>query len=133
MMCILTQLPHRYFNAIYAIFKAFIDKRTSEKFIIVGSDYMSTLLEYIDISQIPPEMGGEATDVHWGGPFGDHTGVSDIQVKKYMMDKYKQETIHQMLRGDEIEVLKQAVQFGIEDGFISLEEVTMDISKTDDA
>jgi hypothetical protein len=96
----------------------------------VGYDYMSTLLEYIDISQIPPEMGGEATDVHWGGPFGDHTGVSDVQIKEYMMAKYKQETIEQMLRPDEIEVLKRAVRFGIEDGFIKPDEVTMDISET---
>jgi homoaconitase/3-isopropylmalate dehydratase large subunit len=52
------------------------------------------------------------------------------QMAKYMMAKYKQETIEQMLRPDEIEVLKRAVRFGIEDGVIKPDEVTMDISET---
>jgi len=47
------------FNAIYSVVKGFIHERTRAKFVFPsGSDYMRTLLEKIDISQIPSNYGG---------------------------------------------------------------------------
>lgn len=57
-----------YFPALYNLFKPFIDPRTREKIIIMGADYASTLLEYIDLSQIPADFGGEDETCEWGRP-----------------------------------------------------------------
>ena len=45
-----------FFNLLFALFKPFIDQRTLEKFVLLGSDYISTLEEFIDRSQIPVEV-----------------------------------------------------------------------------
>ena len=45
-----------FFTIIFAMFKPFIDKKTQEKFVLLGADYMSTLEQFIDKSQIPAEV-----------------------------------------------------------------------------
>mmetsp|Transcript_18478 Transcript_18478/g.34515 ORF Transcript_18478/g.34515 Transcript_18478/m.34515 type:complete len:293 (-) Transcript_18478:334-1212(-) len=57
-----------FFTAIWAMLKPFIDPVTASKIIIVGSDYMDTLREYIDDSQIPEELGGSFKMV-WRWPY----------------------------------------------------------------
>lgn len=126
--CFLLTSIYRYFNAIYAIFSAFVDKRTSEKFVILGTKYMDTLLEYIDIDQIPVDMGGEAQNVPWGGPFDESTGASDNQVMQAMFRRMANGNLEKLLRPDEIEVVKQAVRIGIEKGQIDPKDVTFDIA-----
>ena len=37
-----------FFSAILTIFKPFLDKRTLDKIVLLGSDYISTLEQYID-------------------------------------------------------------------------------------
>eukprot|EP00916_Digyalum_oweni_P002404 GHVL01004430.1.p1 GENE.GHVL01004430.1~~GHVL01004430.1.p1 ORF type:complete len:435 (+),score=66.43 GHVL01004430.1:45-1349(+) len=39
----------------------FIDPRTRNKLIMFGSDYLSSLTEYVDINSLPPELGGKDT------------------------------------------------------------------------
>ena len=45
-----------FFSAIFSIFKPFIDQKTLSKFVLLGSDYMTTLEEFIDRSEIPVEV-----------------------------------------------------------------------------
>lgn len=57
-----------FFTAIWAMIKPFIDPVTAEKFIILGSDYLGTLREYIDDSQIPEDLGGSFKMI-WQWPY----------------------------------------------------------------
>eukprot|EP00939_MAST-03C_sp_MAST-3C-sp1_P001045 g1045.t1 len=51
----------RIFSIIWSIVKKFFDERTREKIHILGTDYLPTMLKYIDKSQIPKELGGDST------------------------------------------------------------------------
>jgi hypothetical protein len=57
-----------FFTAIWAMIKPWIDPVTAEKFVLIGSDYLSTLRKYIDDSQIPVELGGNRQDFSWTFP-----------------------------------------------------------------
>lgn len=57
-----------FFTGIWTMIKPWLDPVTAAKIVIVGSDYLPTLLEYIDISQIPEEYGGKRTDFGWNYP-----------------------------------------------------------------
>jgi hypothetical protein len=57
-----------FFTAIWAMLKPFIDPVTSDKITIVGSDYLDTLREYIDDSQIPEDLGGSFKMI-WRWPY----------------------------------------------------------------
>lgn len=46
------------FKPLWAILKPWLDPVTREKFHVLGSDYLPTLLRYVDIDQIPNEYGG---------------------------------------------------------------------------
>ena len=48
--------------------KPWLDPVTVAKIHIVGEDYLPTLLEYIDISQIPEEFGGKRSNFGWNHP-----------------------------------------------------------------
>ena len=48
-----------YFTAVWKIVSYWLDDRTKSKIRILGSDYMSTLLELIDEDQLPPQYGGK--------------------------------------------------------------------------
>lgn len=48
------------FKPVWAIISHWIDPVTREKFHILGSDYQSTLKEFIPEDQIPVEHGGTA-------------------------------------------------------------------------
>lgn len=109
----------RFFSFVFAIFKPFIDKRTLDKFLILGYDYMSTLEAIIDKSTIPVEMGGGCADVPWGGPFKEESGADEEAFLSYFRGKYTEEMIPQLLRADEQECLNiclAAAQADIESG-----------------
>lgn len=57
-----------FFTAIWAMLKPFIDPVTSDKIIMLGSDYLDKLREYIDDSQIPVELGGSFKMI-WRWPY----------------------------------------------------------------
>lgn len=110
-----------YIHLLYKIFLPFIDARTAAKFIILDTDYLPTLTKYVDISNIPEEMGGEAK-VMWSGNFIDDSGVSDDQIKAAMCDRYGNGAAKELLRPDEQEALRKAVEIAVENGFISANE-----------
>ncbi len=57
-----------FFTAIWAAFKPFIDPVTVDKIKIIGSNYKETLLKFIDIDQIPVELGGTRQNFGWNYP-----------------------------------------------------------------
>lgn len=57
-----------YFTAIWSMLRPWIDPITAEKIVILGSDFLPTLLKYIDISQIPSDLGGERANFAWVFP-----------------------------------------------------------------
>ena len=71
----------RFFTAIWALIKPWIDPVTSDKIKILGSDYLSHLREYIDDSQIPPELGGSCPDFTWEAPYPAAYGASLEQLQ----------------------------------------------------
>ena len=83
---------------------------------ILGDDYLETMKKYIDISTIPQEMGGEAKDVIWVGPFGQETGISDEQVTAHVFNKYSTPQQSEMLNPDELAALKKACDICTEMG-----------------
>jgi hypothetical protein len=46
------------FQPLWAIIKPWLDPVTKDKFFVLGSNYQSTLLQYIDADQLPPQFGG---------------------------------------------------------------------------
>lgn len=105
-----------YFKMLYNMFSGFIDKKTQAKFVILGTDYMETMQKYIDISTIPQEMGGEAKDVIWVGPFADHTGISDQQITRLVFNKYQSSQQSELLNPDELLAMKKAANICTEMG-----------------
>jgi hypothetical protein len=71
-----------YFPALYGMFKPFIDQRTREKINIFSGDYLSAMLEVIDITEIPVEYGGSKV-VRWDMLWGEETGASRKQTEDY--------------------------------------------------
>lgn len=55
------------FRTAWAFVKNLIDKRTADKFVILGSDYMPRLLKIMDKEQVPVPLGGSDTSCD-----GDH-------------------------------------------------------------
>lgn len=47
------------FKPLWGVIKYWLDPTTRKKFHVLGSDYYETLVQYIDPSQIPAELGGE--------------------------------------------------------------------------
>jgi hypothetical protein len=77
-MCVLP--CDRFFTAIWALIKPWIDPVTSDKIQILGSDFLPTLREHIEDSQIPPELGGSAEGFYWTAPAPEEYGGSYEQM-----------------------------------------------------
>jgi hypothetical protein len=97
-----------FFSLIFNIFKPFIDKRTVDKIVILGSNYLPTLEHYVDASVIPVEMGGQCTNCPWNARFSEDSGASRQQIDAYYQSKYTSETIPTLLTKQEIEALEAA-------------------------
>jgi hypothetical protein len=55
-----------FFTAVWAMVRPFLDADTVAKFKIIGSNYLPTLLEFINDDQIPEDWGGSMTcPWHW--------------------------------------------------------------------
>lgn len=57
-----------FFTGIWAMVKPWIDPVTANKIHIIGGNYMDTLREHIDDSQIPAEWGGKRENFPWQYP-----------------------------------------------------------------
>jgi hypothetical protein len=57
-----------FFRAIWAVISPWVDPITAAKIKILGSDYLKTLTEFIDIEQVPAEWGGKRTEFPWQFP-----------------------------------------------------------------
>lgn len=58
--------------------KPWIDPVTVEKFQILGSNYLPTLLEYIDDEYIPSEFGGSYRNFPWQYPANNADFLADL-------------------------------------------------------
>lgn len=63
--------------------KPWIDPVTREKMQILGTDFLQTLLQYIDLSQIPPEMGGQYEGFVWSWPYPAETMATTSHIEEY--------------------------------------------------
>ena len=72
-----------FFKAIWAMIQPFIDPVTADKIKILGSDYLDTLREHIDDSQIPEELGGSFKIMwHWPYRFPDESNEAKSTEEK---------------------------------------------------
>eukprot|EP00602_Paraphysomonas_sp_CaronLab_P003355 CAMPEP_0185021898 /NCGR_PEP_ID=MMETSP1103-20130426/4599_1 /TAXON_ID=36769 /ORGANISM="Paraphysomonas bandaiensis, Strain Caron Lab Isolate" /LENGTH=247 /DNA_ID=CAMNT_0027553681 /DNA_START=240 /DNA_END=983 /DNA_ORIENTATION=- len=78
--------------SLYKLVSSAIDPKTASKIKIVGADYLETLREQMDDSQIPEEYGGSAKNVSWGWPYSEESGVSPTQLRAYFDMKTSSET-----------------------------------------
>ena len=76
--CFIVNAPF-IFTAIWGIVKAWIDEKTKKKIFVLGSNFLKTILEYIDIDQIPTFMGGknEASYLDEPGPWSFYDFVEN--------------------------------------------------------
>jgi hypothetical protein len=72
-----------YFPALYNMFKPFIDSRTRDKVIILGADYLPTLEQYMNRSEIPVEYGGDSLESKWDALYHPSSGASMEQLNEY--------------------------------------------------
>eukprot|EP00298_Acanthocystis_sp_HF-20_P014264 c20701_g1_i1.p1 GENE.c20701_g1_i1~~c20701_g1_i1.p1 ORF type:complete len:295 (+),score=108.74 c20701_g1_i1:126-887(+) len=68
------------FKALWAVVKPWIDPVTVTKFHLLRSDYIDTLRNYIDDSNIPVEFGGKAERFVWNYPYSEESGASPEQI-----------------------------------------------------
>ncbi|XP_038974097.1 phosphatidylinositol/phosphatidylcholine transfer protein SFH9-like isoform X2 [Phoenix dactylifera] len=62
------------FRLLWSALKGFIDPRTSAKIQVLGDAYRTTLLEFIDMSQLPDFLGGSCTCTNEGGCLRSNMG-----------------------------------------------------------
>ena len=77
-----------YFSTLYNLFQPLIDTRTKQKITILGDNYLSTLLVYMDMDHIPTEYGGTGVEVGWDWKYQDNTGASVAQIGAYMENRW---------------------------------------------
>eukprot|EP00604_Paraphysomonas_vestita_P001198 CAMPEP_0174823038 /NCGR_PEP_ID=MMETSP1107-20130205/20775_1 /TAXON_ID=36770 /ORGANISM="Paraphysomonas vestita, Strain GFlagA" /LENGTH=391 /DNA_ID=CAMNT_0016043943 /DNA_START=567 /DNA_END=1742 /DNA_ORIENTATION=+ len=88
------------------MFKPFIDVRTRDKVIILGSDYLPTLEKYIDRSVIPVEYGGDCPEIKWDAIYDYESGANIEQLNEYFSPKnYRKYTLSQ----EELSALRAAI------------------------
>lgn len=87
-----------YFPALYNLFKPFVDPRTREKILIVGTDYAAGLAEYMDLSQVPTDYGGTDTDITWGSSsFTEASGFALSQMETLQMQQLENPREHNFM------------------------------------
>jgi len=73
-----------FFTTIYALISPWVDPVTAKKINIIGSDYLATLREHIDDSNIPVELGGTLANIAWHWPYPESSGISPKQIAEYV-------------------------------------------------
>uniref|UniRef100_A0A6B2LAN7 CRAL-TRIO domain-containing protein n=1 Tax=Arcella intermedia TaxID=1963864 RepID=A0A6B2LAN7_9EUKA len=58
-----------FFSMIWNLVSKWMDPTTKDKTVVLGGDYMNNLLEYMDISCIPSNLGGKGPAIPSGGTF----------------------------------------------------------------
>lgn len=76
-----------YFTALYRLVSPWIDPKTATKIVVLGSDYLDTIREDIDDSEIPVEYGGTNEDFRWSWPFHESSGAAPHQIKEYLLQE----------------------------------------------
>ena len=80
-----------YFTALYALVSPWIDPKTATKIVVLGSDYLDTIREDIDDSEIPVELGGSKENFRWSWPFPKESGASPEQIREYLTRQHDAE------------------------------------------
>jgi len=62
------------FSGLWSVIKGWLDEKIRRKIIMLGKNYYSTLLEYVDDDQIPVYLGGSnpATFIEDRGPWQEY-------------------------------------------------------------
>lgn len=81
-----------YFAAIYSLISSFLDPVTAKKVQILGTDFLPTLRQQIDDSQIPRSMGGSCDTIQWNWPYAEESGVSPQQLRSYLESRLSKDT-----------------------------------------
>ena len=81
--CLMINTPW-YFTFVWNIIRPWLDERTTKKINMIGEDYLESLREIIDDSQIPIEYGGTFEAFTWTSPWPNFTGCSKEQVLIYL-------------------------------------------------
>jgi hypothetical protein len=55
------------FSFVWSLIKGFLNEKTRNKVIVLKTNYRDTLLEYIDINNLPSIFGGACTCSHVPG------------------------------------------------------------------
>lgn len=97
-----------YFTTIFALFKPFVDKRTQDKIIVLGTDYMTALEQHIDRAEIPEYFGGESKDAIWGD-LGESSGITFDACVDHVTNKFRASEIEKLLNAEEIAAYMQAL------------------------
>lgn len=74
-----------YFTALYRLVSPWIDAKTASKIVVLGSDYLDTIREDIEDSDIPVELGGSKENFKWSWPFPEESGAAPGQIREYLM------------------------------------------------
>lgn len=69
-----------FFSAIFAMLSPFLDAETLAKFNIIHGNHLPRLLEVIDVTEIPEELGGQMKNTPWEGPFVELYGCAECQI-----------------------------------------------------
>jgi hypothetical protein len=56
-----------FFTFVWALVKGFIDKKTTDKMIMLKSDYLKKLSEVVEMENLPASFGGACTCSHITG------------------------------------------------------------------
>jgi len=81
--CLMINTPW-YFTFVWNIIRPWLDEKTTKKIDMVGEDFLDTLREVIDDTQIPTEYGGSFAEFTWTSPWPESTGCSKEQVVNYI-------------------------------------------------
>ncbi len=71
-----------FFSGIWAVIRPWLDPITARKIQILGTDFLPTLREYIDDSQIPIELGGTRENFAWQFPASRTEGDEFLEAAK---------------------------------------------------
>ena len=50
------------FRGLWKVAKGFLDERTRNKIKVLGGTYLPTLLEFVEVENIPDFLGGKCTE-----------------------------------------------------------------------
>lgn len=76
-----------FFPAIYGLVSPWLDPVTVSKIKILSTDFIDTMKEEIDESQIPTELGGKMENTPWAWPYHPSAGCSPEQLREAALEK----------------------------------------------